>query len=143
MLPQNCLVLCEQPLLLFFYQRRDSLLLRTSRHHLVQLLLLFGLIQHKLLLPKLFDVALVLGLTQPPLLGVHLLEPLVLCKLLHQLGLKLVLNAQFFLFALSLEPLLELGRLLQFPLLALPLLELLALSLLRLLLLLFELQFVA
>jgi hypothetical protein len=88
----------------------ESLLLHFHDQHLVALCLLlqssllqFDLALHpvhsQLLLPQLLDLPLMLGLPHPSFLLVHLLQSLVLRKLLHQLHLELVLHS--FLFRLS------------------------------------------
>lgn len=71
------------------------------------------LVYKQLLLPETLDLSLVFKLPHAALLGIHLLQPFVLCELLHQLGLKVLLHSFLLGSALSFESQLEIFRLLQ------------------------------
>jgi len=97
---------------------QESLLLQLHNGHLSELLVLLGnsllfldftlgVVDHKSVLPEALDFAFVFQLTHASLLGVHLLETLVLGKLLHQFLLELVFESELLSGTLSLKAGLE------------------------------------
>lgn len=65
--------------------------------------LALGLVNRQFLLPQALDFALVFQLTHAASLGIHLLQTIVLCKLLHQLALEFFFHALFFFSTLLLK----------------------------------------
>ena len=70
---------------------------------LLPFLLSLCAVDSELLLPKVFDVSLMLQFAHASLLGIHLFEPLVLGELLSHLDLELLLHATLFGLSLCLE----------------------------------------
>lgn len=96
-------MLCEESLLFFF----DGLLLESFDLGSLPSLLVFSLtllpIHFEFILPKLFDIPLVLLLPHSSLLSIHLLKPLVFGELLSHLNLELFLHLSLLFQAHSLE----------------------------------------
>lgn len=88
-------MLCQQSSLLHLNQLLNSGLLHSLSFGLLQLLVSLSPIQFQLLLPELLDVPLVFGFTHASPVLIHLLELLILSKLLHQLHLELLLDPLF------------------------------------------------
>ena len=103
------MVLLEDHLML----SQESLLLQLHNGHLSEFLVLLGnslllldftlgVVDHESVLPEALDFAFVFQLAHASLLGVHLLETLVLGKLLHQFLLELVFESELLSGTLSL-----------------------------------------
>ena len=86
-------MLGQQPLLFLFYEccLGNGLLPLSLLLFLLQGPLL--LVNCELVLPKPLNFTLMLQLSHPPSLGIHLLQALILCEFFHQLSLELVFHA--------------------------------------------------
>ena len=96
-------MLGQQPLLFLFYEccLGNGLLPLSLLLFLLQGPLL--LVNCELVLPKPLNFTLMLQLSHPPSLGIHLLQAFVLCKLFSHLSLKFIFHSLFFSKSLSLE----------------------------------------
>jgi hypothetical protein len=112
-LHKNGGVLGKQLLFLHFDDGLDSLLLCNFSFAFPNFDLSLLLVDKQLLLPETLNLALVFKFPHAALLCIHLLQPFVLCELLHQLGLKVFLHTLLLSSTLSLQSHLEIFRLLQ------------------------------
>jgi len=140
---QDLSVLSKQALFLLLHDSRLSALILLLLTHLLEFELPLGPVDGQLLLPESLDLALVLLLPHASLLGVHLLQTLVVSKLLHQLLFEFVLHSAFFCLAFDLQTLLVSLGCKEVLLDLLSLLKLLLLSLAGLFFKLLEVKFVA
>lgn len=96
MLLQDRSVLGQKSLLLHRDDVSLAALLLRLKLLLCELGLTLLLVNSQLLLPESLDLPLVFQLTHATSLGVHLLESVILCELLHKLALEFFLHAQLF-----------------------------------------------
>ena len=96
-------VLGQEPLLLLLYDCALTSFLLSLKLLLGELSLALLLVNRQLLLPKSLDLALVFQFTHAAPLSVHLLKPVILSELLHQLALELFLHAFLLFSPLSLK----------------------------------------
>lgn len=103
---QDVSVLADKPLLLHLDDNCLASLVLLLGTSLIHFHLSLSPVDGKLLLPETLDLAFVLLLAHSALLSVHLLETLVLGKLLRELVLKLILHASLLSKSLFLQSLL-------------------------------------
>lgn len=111
---QDSSVFSQEPLLLDFDDGFLTFLLLSLKLLLSKLSLTLLLVNSKFLLPEAFDLSLVFQFAHAASLGIHLLQTVILGKLLHKLALELLFHAFLFLSSFSLESELVLAGSLQF-----------------------------
>ena len=99
---QNCLMLSEQRTFLLLDNVLNALFFQSLGSEFLHLCFALLLINSQFFLPKSLNLSFMLKFTHAASLGIHLLEPFILCEFFHQLAFKFILHSLFFLSALRL-----------------------------------------